>query len=459
MSRRSPRGFTLIELMVALGMALAVTIAAVTVMVLAVRTQQSGARRNELSRNAQIVMDVIARDLSYLGAGVPRGFEANHNGTLNGIGVATLDAETAELDARAAKQLRPPIRIGHDDYIAFLGDAPYPNADINGIAVPGVFSDSGATARSHRVQVTSELSPCGAPFDPGDYDCESTAASIIRNVGGDDCDKDTLGAATCPWGLGKWQKSGTHIQLLFSAVDGSWYRRRWDRADKDKRNGRLVLHLAHQPDGKEADLPIFRFHEAGVGGGMVATLDRVVYSLEKTSARGTGCGGTAPCTLWRRQCWGWGAGSADPDDGSFPAVNGTVGRSTDASFPLDCTAPNQGTPWERVMDGIKELRFRYYAADDLKTTTPLTTPLSAEDSAATRVVEIEVVLGVYTDPDGDGTFTERQEDDGAPPLEHRLVRRIWLENGGGLVTYPERVSPASGGCAASAAVPNECNPQ
>lgn len=457
MSRRSLRGFTLIELMVALGMALAVTTAAVSVMVLAVRTQHAGARRNDLSRDAQLAMDLMTRDLAYLGAGVPRGFEANRDGVLLNIGTVSADATAGQLNAEAPRALRPPIRIGRDDYLAFLGDAPYPNADINGIAAPGVFDGSGPAPRSHRVQITSELSPCGVPKSSSDYVCPTTEVSMVRDLGGGDCVDGSTNEPTCPWGMGKWQNHGAEVDLLFSAVDGSWYRRRWDMSNFADHNGRLLAHLAHTPDGNGADLPLVRFHESGVGGGMISTLDRIVYSLERQGSPGTACGGSAPCTLWRRQCWGWGYGDPAANNAGFPAVGASPGLSTNAGFPIACSAPNDGTPWEKVIDGIKSLRFRYYAADDLDT--PLTTPLNAARSSAARVVEIELVVGSYYDPEGDGTFVEREEDDGAAPLEHRLVRRVWLENAGGIVNWPERPSQSAGGCYDTPDLPNECFPQ
>lgn len=444
--RLHPHGFSLIELMVALGMTLGVTVAATTVLVLAIRTQQEGITQSELTRDAQLVMDVVSRDLAYLGAGVPRGFEADYEGNLIGIGKSTHQAKTPELNSQAENQLRPPIRIGRGDYLAFLGDAPYPNAELNGIGSVGMlrYELTPPLPEHDEVAVMSELSPCPPPGTAGGYDCVTTERTLMADVGGAPCNAANLNAPTCPWGLHKWQRTGVPITLVFGGLDGSWYRREWDPLNLNVHSSdqRIYIHLEHVYDEPRARLPRRVFQSGSQGGGMVAQLDRVFLSLEDASSPGSACSGW-PCTLWRRQCWGWETDSTHPNDADFPRVGAPPIRS--GSNPADCGAPNRGTAWERVMDDIESLTFAYYGADG----SALAVPLTAETSAAARVVEVSLTLRRRL------KGSERSD----PFLRHRLTRRLWLENAGGLVTFPDRTSEARGGCVQDSTLPNECNPQ
>lgn len=447
MNRRpDSKGFTLIELMVALGMALAVTASAVAVMVLAIRTQQEGTARNELARDAQLVMDIISRDLAFLGAGVPRGFEANYRGELFHINEYTERATSADFAAHGNKQLRPAIRIGQPDYLAFIGDVPYPNAELNGIGSVGPlrYEFSPPYPEQDEVAVMSELSPCTPPGSAGGYTCNSTTASLIADVGGPNCGPGNLNAPTCPWGLNKWQRTGLPVALVFSGLDGSWYRREWDPTGQGitTSDNRLFVHLEHVYDEPRARLPRRVFQGASMGGGMVAQLDRIFYSVSAEGAPGSACSDW-PCTFWRRQCWGWDTRNTDPQDANFPAVGGTVMRPN--TTPADCGAPNGGTPWERVMDDIETLTFAYFGPDGA----PLTTPLTAASSARTRSIEVRLTLRRRLPGNSSS----------APFIRHHLTRRFWLENAGGLVTFPERTPESAGGCWNDPTYPNECNPQ
>ncbi len=447
---RQARGFTLIELMVALGMALVLTTSAVTVMVVAIRTQQEGTVRNEMARDAQLVLDTLARDLAYLGAGVPRGFEADTNGNVLGIGQTTGNIPSASFTAAlAAKQLRPTIRIGQEHYLAFLGDAPYPNAELNGLVSIGQFLDEGSDVQDE-FAVSSELTSCPPQVSAStsNYTCDTTDNSLLTDIGGSNCHGTATTQPTCPWGLNKWQKTGTapYVPLIFGALDGTWYRRQWDpdglAFSTAGTSERLLVHVEHWPSTAEADLPVNLFQSIAIGGGMGATIDRIFYSLEPVGSSGD-C--TAwPCRLMRRQCWFWDLGTHNPDDATFPKVGGTVMRS--GSNPAGCTNADRGTPWETIASDIESFSFRYYGVDDL---TADLAPLDAAESSRTRVIEVEMTL--------------RRRIPGSNParfFQHHARRRFWLENAGGLVTWPNRVAQSLGGCLDDEVnYPNECNPQ
>lgn len=466
------RGFTLIELMVALAIALAVTSSALSVLLLVVQTQREGILRNELARDAQFATDVLTRDLHYLGAGVPRGFRADKDGNVydsSGAAVGlTSTTSGAVFQAAAAKQLRPVVRYGTSKALAFLGDLPFANAELNGVAsINDVWRVSDHPTKTWRIHVSSELSPCGAT-EPG-YECGVINSGFLSlaDIGGDqDCwiSGSTMktNEPRCPWGLGKWQRWGSTpgVDLILTALDGSWYPRRWKQgtdvgtgsgsaasfgqgcshtSSGDIHERRAWVNLGSDSASSNA-LPHALF--VGTGTGLVANIDRVFYSVEPASAA---CSVDAPCTLYRRQCWAFpqvDASAAGPSDATFPGVG--AAPLTSSSAPMQCNdAADEGTPWERVLGNISSFSFRYYGPDDF--TTDLAT-LDAEKAAKTRSLEFDFVVERYAP--GSSTRTVKQ----------RVRRRVWLENGGGLVTTPSRTPEISGGCMQDPEYPNECNP-
>lgn len=436
------RGFTLIELMVAMMIALITTTAALGVLLVALETQREGAVRASLSRASEHLVDTLGQDLRHFGVGVPRGYERNDTGVF-----------VIEPPLEAGAQLRPALRIGRADYLAFLGDLPFPNADLGGLATPVVVGAQLTDPPSRiddRLAVTSELSPCLPPGGSSSSSCRSSEASFI-DVGGEDCDRTTLSAPTCPWGLNKWQKLGDgSVPLVISGLDGSWMRRTWDMTRTDEERDRLLIDLddfSFSFGTQRIDARLFA--SASVGGGVVAHLDRVFYSLESSDGAAPTCGedgctcGDDGCTLWRRHCWGWSIGLTDPDDDDFPRVGAAPIRSS--ADPADCAPPDLGTPWEEVATGIGHLAFRFYAADG----TPLNVPsaaLSAARASQTRSIEVELELA--------RTSSSRSR---KPPLEQRAARRFYLEHAGGLISSPE-TPLAEGGCDAAGPA-NECFPQ
>lgn len=438
--RASFRGFTLIELMVAVMIALIVTTASLAVMLAAIATQREGALRGSMTRTTQHAVDTLGADLAFLGAGVPRGYERNDLGEL-----------LLAPPAGAAKQLRPPVRIARHDYLAFLGDLPFPNADLNGLATAGTLLSTlvvPVELMDDRISVTSELSPCTPPSSTSSDDCRSSEASLLP-IGGPDCDGDTLDAATCPWGLGKWQRLGEQsIPLVIGASDGTWLRRSWDMQTTASARGRLFidlddfnLHIGSQ------NLRAALLSGARQGGTFLSHVDRVFYSLEDDAGGAATCDddgcscGDEGCVLLRRHCWGWDLGATDPDAPGFPGVGAAAIRS-DAS-PDDCASPDFGTPWEEVARGISLFQLRYYAADGSRLDPGTTGALSP--AAAARSRHVELVMEVV-----------RKQKRGQR-LVHRVSRRFYLEHAGGLTSKPE-TPLADGGCDADGPA-NECFPQ
>ncbi len=427
-TKDAARGFTLIELMVALGMALAVTSAALGVMLVVMETQRDGQRRNSMTRDAQIVMDTLRNDLRYLGVGVPRGYRSRENGNIIG---------TVNDSGNAAAQLRPPVRIAASDYIAFLGDLPFPNADLNGLAqvsmLRGNPSDLDDTATG--LSVSSELSGC-APQSPGatNYRCNTSAASTIQ-VGGTNC---TSGSErSCPWGLNKWHPSAANT-LIVGAFDGRWFARRWVPGNTLVDNERLMIHLDNVAGQRR--LPANGFIGENVGGGFVAHLDRVFYSYENVA--GDACDDPPNCVLRRKQCWGWDFESTSPASVGFPGPLAAPLRSNGGAI-ADCADGSQGTPWEPVVEGLQAFSLTYFdgRGQDIGAVTTR--------AALSRVRSVRVSL------------TLQRKISKGRTLDYTLERLFYLENAGGIISIP-RTDESNGGCwgaTATNAPANECNPQ
>ena len=131
------RGFSMLEMLVAMTMTLVISAAALSVFGTAVTIQREASMRSELVRDAVYTMDVLERDFSYMGVGVPRGQ------VLDPINEEPDPRYSAENDTTTVlTQLRPPILnvygtasgLTWGGYaFAFVGDLPTPQSDYNGV--------------------------------------------------------------------------------------------------------------------------------------------------------------------------------------------------------------------------------------------------------------------------------------------------------------------------------------
>ena len=205
--KRPLKGFSLLELIVGLAIAAIVITAAMMIIIAGVQTEIEAEKRMELTLRLAKAGDTIARDLSYVGVGVPYGRRLQSDGSVVTGAITNLP--------------RPPIRSGREHQFSFVGDLPYPNAQLNGIA-----SLSAIRSGDH-ISIASELSPCGAPEDGQDNGCRTENASLL-NVGGTRCTENNIGADSCPWGMGKFQPVGGSVDLIVGTLGGNFYERRWD---------------------------------------------------------------------------------------------------------------------------------------------------------------------------------------------------------------------------------------
>ncbi|MDP2340082.1 MAG: prepilin-type N-terminal cleavage/methylation domain-containing protein [Deltaproteobacteria bacterium] len=411
MSAARRRGFTLIELLVAIVGAIIITGVALEVLILINRSQKEVAIRGQLTRDAQLVIDMFENDLSYLGVGVPRGLRI---------------APTNFSAPITTHQLRPPIRIAVPDGIAFVGDLPYPNAELTGVVK---FVDEDPNGEGE-IMVASELCPCVPEAAvPGNHRCDCTARTLVQGtfVAADNCKSTQLGGRLCPWGMNKWlTQSDGKAYLILVDSSGSWHERRWTLTTGNIETDEYGLNLkldAWQPTGDSSevavntiDLPAFN---QIIGSSYITQPDRVFWSFEK--ADGAACpAGAKDCVLRRRQCWGR---VRDPGTATWPKVQDGPFRST--ATPDDCTPGTDGTDWETVMTGVSAFTLRYFT----NSTTELTGTWTLAKSSQARLVEVALTV---------------ERTIGPISLSETMTRRVFLRNHGGLLGQ----ALADGGCVA-----------
>ncbi len=392
-------GFTLIEMLVGASLALMIATAAMGVLLNVQQVQREAQSRNAIARDGQFAVEHLGYDLQYLGVGVPRG--------------TSLDGVTGEL--------RPAVRIGTTTYLAFVGDLPYPNADLNGIAVLNDIKGETTppdTGANDEVLITSELSPCAPEASSASsYSCPQHLLSAvpIGATAADKCVEGTPNARLCPWGLGKWQRDGGgSVSLVFIGPQGQWAQRRWAMGSGSGAGGWTTVGEAAGPHfDSHANIDRAPFVSNASGVSIVAHIDRVFYSLEAVG--GGACPNTGAvatnCVLMRRQCWGL---LGDPGAALFPAVGAGVIRSD--TDPANCTSPSDGTPWETVVNGIDQLTFRYFRRPGEE----LFAPLDATDAAQVQYLEVDLTIS--------------RSLPGSPLLQtQRMTRRFYLENSGGFL--------------------------
>lgn len=335
-----PRGFSLIEAIVALTIAAILMSAALVTFSGGKYTVQESARRAQMARDAQLVLDLLGKDINALGAGVPIG------SCLDGCSATT-------------EKLSPALRRATSDSLAFLGDAPFPNAELPGVATVTRFAGD---ANSDKVALMAEVTgPCTPPATSASnaFQCATSATTPLAGtfIATDDCKESQPNARTCPWQLNKWQASNAApVHLTFVEAAGDFFLRKWDGTTTTVDN-----HLGIQVQAESGGAAVLTrdlFYDP-IGSGYVVNIDRILWSVE--DAGGGPCDSGDTCTVRRRQCWGH---MDTPSATDFPSADTTAFVST--SNPRNCTAPTDGTGWETIVegvDGVTDFNIEYFGAN------------------------------------------------------------------------------------------------
>jgi len=381
---QSPRAFTLLELVIGSAVSLAIAGVAVGMLLTAQSVQRETQLKNAVTRDSMYVIDMVGGDIGYAGVGVPYG---------------------SDVDGFAGR-LRPIVRIAHPKTFAFIGDLPLPNADENGLVVAAALDGAGTG-----FAVVSDVSLCAPAASAGAYDCDSTANSLTALgplAGTDECSASRMGARSCPWGLGKWQRDiDDRLLVTIGSPDGRFAQRSVRYSGTAPEAALVDGMVGVRLDG--GPVSASTFSRTRVGATTLATVDRVFYSLERLT--GGVCDGTSlNCVLLRRQCWGE---IFDPNAAGYPPAGAPA--LTSAQSPAGCASPGEGTRWETVTTSIDQLTFRYFDAAG----TELAAPVPAAQLPNIAAVEVDIMI---TRPIPVTTRT----------LTHRMTRRWFLDAGDGL---------------------------
>lgn len=360
-ARRPRRGFTLLEVVVAVSISIVLSAAAMSLMLTARSSMTEATMRAAMTRDAQVVLDLFSHDMRFLGAAVP----------------TSVCAEGGA--ACAGNDMLPTVRRAQHHSMAFFGDLPYPNSELNGVmALVEVVAST-----PDLIKVTSELSGgCTPPSSgaTGNRNCDTRAFSSLTLVAAatDRCTGAQTNARTCPWGMGKWRPGGGG-DLDFQVVNpvGEWFERSHDATfnsfgDGDLQSGpdKLRLNIGGG-SGAGVDLPA---DAAGVGS-YVTTIDRVLWTIEEAGSPGTAC--TTDCVIRRNQCWG---AILDPDQ---PAVPHFANADHWSNVAVQNCGPLDGTGWEIIGANIASAQLAYLI--DTGWTSTVSAAATAEQIRAVRL--------------------------------------------------------------------------
>jgi prepilin-type N-terminal cleavage/methylation domain-containing protein len=389
----SRRGFSLIEVIVALTIAAILMSAALITFTGGKYTVQESARRAQMARDAQLVLDLLGKDISALGAGVPAGT------CLNGCSSTT-------------DQLTPALRRATSDGLVFLGDAPFPNAELPGVAT---LARLHGDADSNRVALTAEVTgPCTPPATSASNAFQCTTSTTTPLAGtfaaADDCKESQPNARTCPWAMNKWQASnGAPVHLTFVEATGSFFQRQWNGTTATINNAAgTATHFGIEvqaESGGAATLTRNLFYDP-IGSGYVVNIDRILWSVEDAS--GGTCDSGDTCTVRRRQCWGH---NDSPTSADFPSASNAA--FTSSSTPRNCTAPADGTGWETIVegvDGVTDFNIEYFGAN------------GASLGSAVAVANLATVRSLVV------TMTLQDRVGQGPILKHTVNQRFFVPN-------------------------------
>ncbi len=328
---RRPRGFTLIELVVALALGLLLLAATSTIMVQASDQFQVMRARNALLREGNAVARLLTHELRLTGLGVPNG--THINGATGALPTALL--------------------VAAQDQVGVLLDLPRPDAQY---AAFGHLHGRHGGDRQTIMWHTENNGSCA----PGNNGC-SVANSSVFFPGSADLCNGTWTDRTCPWGL-KRVRANERLQV----VDGSG---RWTTGVFStgvtvggQTFGRLAADyadpLAVWPNNNAASAPT-----AVTGQGYVTTLDRVFYTYNSGSK-----------TLTRQQCWG----DPDPTHASWPTGAAVAVPAAPGSVPN-----NTCTPVEILSNRLAAFQLEYFDQGGAALAAPLAS--AATKNTVTRV--------------------------------------------------------------------------
>lgn len=310
-SARARRGFTLIEVIVATGVAVIILTAMMGYLVHRSRTDQQDAQLARLKQDASLVLGQLGRELRQAGLGRPT--RTRHEG----------DGETYP----------GPLIAASETSLAFVADLPRPDASLNGLSAFAA-NPLNPPLPDRGVALLNELNG-GCDVEGSSLAaCHTDEASMVLTPSGVDCSASPASAPSCPWGLKKY-RPGEWLVLVDGV--GRWVERQVSSNLFATAGGRTALQLTERLPADFFDVP---------NRGWVASLDRVFYRLQGEAVE-------------RKQCWSPAGSPATVSNLSRPCGSSTEGTSWE---PMLRSATSKG------------LAFRYFDAQGVELTAlPLST--------------------------------------------------------------------------------------
>ncbi len=327
------RGFSLIEILVALTMSVVVIGVTMSVLQRTFRATSRERARSSLAREAQFIHLALQRTLVAMGTGVPRGSRIH-------------TTDNTEIDTS--------VLIAAPKAVGILGDLPRPHAQYNTFG--WLHTEEGGDRR-HIAWHTENNGACvpGADIVPvagGGCDAEDFS-TFFPGDGGGKCDSNgEEDSRLCAWGVRRLEPND---HFLITAGNGAWTWAEFDYAGIDLVNGTAFIELTSPYSDTANDWPNddgnagtnLTMPASGGGAGFVTTLDRIFFEISGTD-------------LLRTQCWG------DPDinDANWPPLADTgslpSGLTLTAASNFDGTN-HECTPAEalshHVVDGASTFTF------------------------------------------------------------------------------------------------------
>jgi prepilin-type N-terminal cleavage/methylation domain-containing protein len=342
----SRRGFTLVEVMVAIAMAVVMMGGLMQILLNVERLGIRARTRASMSNNGAIAAQLMRQELGQAGLGVPRGLQELPTAANGFYAVVVLAAPTVV--GVVADLARPDANFStfgllDDRHPVAVADQPRHLAwhtDNNGGCMPQTGAGSCTTANS-------------SAFFPGEAGC-ATAATGAQ-------------ARTCPWGLKRLRPS-ERFQVV--AANGRWHgvdnlSPLTSRAVGP--NGMIMLDIGTNLPTTWANNSVSALPIAGASQGWVTSLDRVFFRENK-----------AKRTLERIQCWG----TPDTANASWPPAAATTAPAT------PCTTGQGMDDWEIIATDVESVAFTYFNANGVA----LTDIDSATKKRSIRRIEFNVLF-------------------------------------------------------------------
>jgi len=327
---RRPRGFTLVEMMVASVVAIILLSGAVGLLIAGARLHRRHVEQGRMKQSAALLLDQLTSEVRQAGLGRP----------------------SWTRDDGANERFPPAIFMATTTQIGFIADLPRPDSNFNGMSTLAD-DQNPAELPLNGLAVLNELNgtcdvPLGLPPS-----CTTDGSSLLFPPNpGKGCNLDD-NAVTCPWALGRYR--GGEYVLVVNGL-GKWVERTLQATPYG--TGLLRKGLVYTAPVIPATFFV------GSGRGYVTTMDRVFYQFDNVNKK-----------VLRDQCW----------NGPFPSTNlGLLGTPC-------AKGATTGTGWEPLI-GHATLSFQYYDASNIALITSPATTVAAVDLPRIRRVEIKLNL-------------------------------------------------------------------